>query len=111
MKCDLVSDADKGQSLINDVTSQDVNPINDDLGISRTQQTVVLDKPIIVGFAILELSKVLMYDFHYNVMVKKYGDKLKLLFTDTDSLCYEIETEDFYADIKDPHRKVGMSTF
>ena len=40
-----------------------------------------------------------MYDFHYNCIVKKYGQKQKLLFTDTDSLAYEIKTENFYHDI------------
>ena len=42
-----------------------------------------------------------MYDFHYNYIKQKYGDKAKLLFTDTDSLMYEIQTEDFYEDIRE----------
>ena len=48
---------------------------------------------------ILDLSKTLMYDFHYNHIKQKYGDKGTLLFTGTDSLMYEIKTEDFYKDI------------
>ena len=42
-----------------------------------------------------------MYDFHYNYIKRQYGDRAKLLFTDTDSLCYEIKTDDFYKDIAD----------
>ena len=57
-----------------------------------------LNRPIYVGFMILDLSKVLMYDFLSNYMVSKYGPQAKLLFTDTDSLCYDVNTDDLYHD-------------
>ena len=60
---------------------------------------LVLNKTVCLGMCILDLSKTLMYDFHYNYIKQKYGNKAKLLFTNTDSLMYEIQTEDFYKDI------------
>ena len=70
------------------------------------------DKPIYIGLCVLDLSKTLMYDFHYNYMIKKYGDNQTLLFTDTDSLAYEIKTDDFYKDIsEDVKTKFDTSNF
>ena len=66
--------------------------------LQRTK--LVFDKPVYVGMAILDLSKTLMYDFHSNYAKKKWKD-LKLLFTDTDSLLYEIGTEDIFRDISE----------
>ena len=54
----------------------------------------MLNKPIYVGFTVLELSKWLMYDFHCGFIKKRYDSKL--LFTDTDSLAYEIKSKDVY---------------
>ena len=71
------------------------------VAVHRHKRRIVLDKPIINGMIILDLSKYLMYDFYYNVLQKRYGEKVKLLFTDTDSLCVEIETEDIYMDMQD----------
>ena len=64
--------------------------------VELSKKIVKLDKPIYAGFTILDLSKLHMYDFHYNIMKPKYGDNIQLLMTDTDSFVYQIKTEDFY---------------
>ena len=60
-----------------------------------------MNKPVYLGQAILDLSKIIMYEFHYDYMVPKYGERLNLCYMDTDSLIYNIEMEDFYKDIAD----------
>lgn len=58
------------------------------------------NKPTYLGFSVLELSKWKMYDFHYDYMLPKYNQNIKLNYMDTDSFIYTIETDDFYEDIK-----------
>ena len=69
------------------------------VAVHKIKEALTLNRPAYVGMCILDLSKMLMYDFHNNYIKKKYGDRAKLLFTDTDSLTYEIETEDVYQDV------------
>ena len=69
------------------------------VSVHMKKTSLTMNKPVYLGMCILELSKTIMFDFHYNYIKSKYGDKAKLLFTDTDSFMYEIETEDFYKDI------------
>ena len=71
------------------------------VSVHLKKTSLTMDKPVYLGMCILDLSKTIMYDFHYNYIKPKYGAKTKLLFTDTDSLMYEIETEDFYKDISE----------
>ena len=60
---------------------------------------VKMNKPVYLGQAILDISKTLMYEFWYDYIKLKYGDKARLCYTDTDSLVIYVETEDFYKDI------------
>ena len=69
------------------------------IAVHMKKTEIYFNKPVYVGQAILDLSKTLMFDFHYNYIKPKYGYKAELLFTDTDSLMYQIQTEDFYEDI------------
>ena len=72
------------------------------MGCEMGKIKVVMNKLAYLGQAILDLSKIIMYEFHYDYMVPKYGlEKLKLCYMDTDSLVYDIKTEDFYEDIAD----------
>jgi hypothetical protein len=73
---------------------------DDDLAALHMHKTsLCLNRPIYVGMSILDLSKLLMYDFSYNKVKNKNGDRATLLYTDTDSLLMHIETEDIYTDI------------
>ena len=73
---------------------------------------IKMNKPACLGQAILDLSKTLMHEFHYDYMRPKYGSKIKLYYMDTDSFVYEIETEDFYRDIaKDVEKRFGTSGY
>ena len=76
-----------------------------------SKKTVQLNKPIYAGFSILELSKHHMYDFHYNVMKPRYNENIELMMTDTDSLVYKINTEDFYKDMYEMKQYFDMSEY
>ena len=72
------------------------------MGCEMGKIKVVMNKPVYLGQAISDLSKTIMYEFHYDYMKRKYtGNKLTLCYMDTDSLIYSIKTEDFYKDIAD----------
>ena len=71
------------------------------MGCEMGKVKVMMNKPVYLGQAILDLSKTVMYELHYDYMLSKYGDNLKLCYMDTNSFIYDIQTEDFYADIAD----------
>ena len=65
------------------------------VGVHMRKTRLIFNKPVFVGMAILDISKTLMFDFHFNFAKKKWTN-CQLCFTDTDSLLYEIETDDFF---------------
>ena len=69
------------------------------VSVHMKKTSLTMNKPVYLGMSILDLSKIVMFDFHYKYIKPKYGKQAKLLFTDTDSFLYEIQTEDFYKDI------------
>ena len=71
------------------------------MGCETGKIKVVMNKPVYLGQAILDLSKIVMYEFHYDYMKPKYGENLKLCYMDSDTLVYHIKAKDFYADIAD----------
>ena len=69
------------------------------MGCEMGRIQVVMNKPVYLVQAILNLSKIVMYEFHYDYTKLKYGTNLRLCYMDTDSLFYDIKTDDFYEDI------------
>ena len=96
----LVTDEKKAEKLSAKPNFKHCNIFSENLVAIHTKKTkLVFNKPVYLGMSILDISKTLMYDFHYNYIKRKYGDKAELL--DFDSFKYLIETEDFYKDISE----------
>ncbi|XP_025407099.1 uncharacterized protein LOC112681055 [Sipha flava] len=89
MSIKLVSSKEKAHKLMRKPFFKDRTIYSKDLmAVYMHKETFKFDKPIYVGFAILDISKTIIYNFHYNVMKKKYENKLNIIYTDTDSLGY-----------------------
>ena len=96
----LVNNEEKARKLIAKPNYRSCKIFSENLiSVHMKKTSLLMNKPVYLGACILDLSKSLMYDFHYKYIKSMYKNKTKLLFTDTDSLMYEIETEDFYKDI------------
>ena len=64
--------------------------------IETYKTKIVYDKPVYVGCTVLDLSKLHMMDLHYNLMEPTFGEKAKIVYSDTDSFVYEIEHPNVY---------------
>ncbi|KAJ8914882.1 hypothetical protein NQ315_014895 [Exocentrus adspersus] len=82
------------------------------VSVEMRKTEILFNKPLYVGMCILDISKTCVYDFHYNLMLKKFSvDDCKLLYTDTESLIYDIKCDDFYEIVKENLHKFDTSDF
>ena len=81
------------------------------VAIRKNKVTLTLNKPAYIEMCTLELSKVLMYEFHYIYIKNKYGNNSRLLFTDTDILMYEIKTENVYEGFSNDKEMFNFSNY
>ena len=109
----LVITDKKRSKLVSEPNYHTMNYISEDLSIIETKITKVkMNKPIYLGLSILEISKLLMYEFWYDYMKPKYGDNVKLCYMDTDSFIMNIKAEDFYKDIaNDVEKRFDTSNY
>ena len=108
----LITDEKKLLKMVSKPTYVSSKIFNENLvAVHKIKETLTLNRPAYVGMCILDLSKTLMYNFHYNYIKNKYGNKAKLLFTDTDSLTYEIEAEDVYREFWNDKNRFDNSDY
>ena len=92
----------KRSKLVSEPNYHTINLISEDLSIIEMKKTKAkMNKPIYFGLSILEISKILIYEFWYDYMKLKYNDNVRLCYMDTDSSIMNIKTNDFYKDISD----------
>ena len=96
----LVTKDKKRNKLVSEPNYHTINYISEDLSKIKMNKTKVkTNKPIYLGLSILNISKILMYEFWYDYMKPKYGNKVRLCYMDTESFIMNIRTNDFYKDI------------
>ena len=96
----LVATDKKRSKLVSEPNCHTINLISEDLSIIEMKKTKIkMNKPICLGLPILEISKILIYEFWYDFMKPKYANNAKLCYTDTDSFIINSKRNDFYEDI------------
>ena len=109
----LVRTDKKRNKLVSEPNYDTMKLIDDNLAIiEMTKVKVKMNKPIYLGLCILEISKIIMYEFWYDYVKNKYGNKARLCYMDTDSFVINIKTNDFYKDIsQDVNERFDTSNY
>ena len=111
-KVDILKDKKRAKKLIAKPQFKGFQILDDDVTIVQsTKARIVFNKPIFVGFMVLENAKNIMNHFWYDVLKEKYGNKIKLLLSDTDSFIYAVNTEDAYLDLYDLKEYMDLSSY
>ena len=109
----LVTTDKKRSKLVSEPNYHTINYISEDLSVIEMKKTKAkMNKPIYLGLSILEISKILMYEFWYDYMKPKYNDNVKLCYMDTDIFIMNIKTENFYKDVaNDVEKRFDTSSY
>ena len=109
---EIVSDETRYMKCVNNPSFKTSHIINENLvGVEKQKPKLKLDKPIFIGMSILDLSKQHMYKFYYDVMKPKYGDNIRMVFTDTDSFVFHTKTDDIYEDLNNIKHEMDFSDY
>ena len=109
---EIVSDERRFMKCVNNPSFKHSHIINENLvGVEKRKPKLKLDKPIFIGMSILDLSKQHMYKFYYDVMKPKYGDNIRMVYTDTDSFVFHTRTDDIYQDLQEINDEMDFSGY
>ena len=109
---EIVSDERRFMKCVNNPSFKHSHIINENLvGVEKQKPKLKLDKPIFIGMSILDLSKQHMYKFYYDVMKPKYGDNIRMVYTDTDSFVFHTRTDDIYQDLQEITDEMDFSGY
>ena len=99
-------------SYLNSPYTKGYTVVNETLMIFEQQKrSVVLSRPIKIGVTILEFAKLVTFNYYHNILKKSFGDRVKLLYTDTDSFVIELRTRNLYADLSVISHTLDTSNF
>ena len=109
---EIVGDERRFMKCVNNPSFKRSHIINENLvGVEKRKPKLKLDKPIFIGMSILDLSKQHMYKFYYDVMKPKYGDNIRMVYTDTDSFVFHTRTDDIYQDLQEFNDEMDFSGY
>ena len=108
----VVNNEQQAKFYCNKFHFNDLKIIKEDMvSVTMLKKSILWNKPTYLGAAILDVSKLQFYKFHYKKIVPVYGEKARVMYKDTDSLFYEIETKDVYEDLKYLKNDMDFSSY